>query len=73
MERKVIIRWATKESASITAIRKRFKIPNYTTLNGWSPGTINDEDREVFEECARRGFFSYREVEWQFNGLSYSW
>lgn len=70
---KVVIRWATRDEAAIEAIRSHFKLPRYTTLNGWTPGLIEDKDMPMFDETARRGFFTYQETEWQFNGNSYTW
>lgn len=70
---KLVIKWNTSDSKAIEAIRKRFGIPTYTTVNGFSPVLLKPEDREIFEETARRGYFNYRRVEWTFNGTSYSW
>ena len=70
---KVIIHWNTTDAESIRFIREHFGIPKYTTVNGLSPATIKPEDREMFEETARRGYFNYRHVNWTFNGVSYSW
>lgn len=70
---KVVIRWATRDEAAIEAIRNHFKLPRYTTLNGWTPGLIEDKDMPMFEETASRGFFTYQETEWHYNGTSYSW
>ena len=70
---KVIIHWITTDVDSIRFIRERFGIPRYTTVNGVSPAMIKSEDKEVFEETARRGYFNYRHVNWTFNGVSYSW
>lgn len=70
---KVIIYWITKDEASIAAIRKHFNIPKYTTINGHSPAEIDENLIPVLDETARRGFLSYREQDWTFNGLSYSW
>lgn len=69
----VIIYWLTKSDTAIAAIRKHFKLPKYTTLNGWTPGTIEEKDMPMFEETARRGFFRYIEKEWTYNGATYSW
>lgn len=62
------IRWATRDEKAVKAIRERFGLPPYTTLNGWTPAEIEDEDRELFEECARRGFFSILPQKWCKNG-----
>lgn len=72
-EQKTVIRWGTKDEESINLIRRRFGIPEYTTLNGYSPVLLKAEDREVFEETARRGFFSFRNSEWTFSHGVYSW
>ncbi len=68
---RLIIRWATKDRAAIEAIRKRFGIPRYTTVNGLSPVELKPEDREVFEECERRGFFSIIRRKWCKNGAHF--
>lgn len=66
-----VIRWNTRDSGAIEAIRKRFGIPGYTTLNGWSPAEITHSDLPVFEECARRNFFSILPKKWYKNGDHY--
>lgn len=71
MAEKLVIRWATRDKASIAAIRKRFNIPSYTTVNGWSPVEIESEDMELFEECSRRGFYGIIRVKWCKNGGQY--
>lgn len=65
---KLVIRWVTKDREAIAAIRKRFNIPQYTTVNGFSPVALKEEDREVFEETARRGYFSIFCEKWCKNG-----
>lgn len=70
---KVIIYWVTKDAEAIAAIRKHFGLPKYTTVNGLTPGAIEDKDMSMFEETARRGFFRYQKAEWTFNGATYSW
>ena len=72
-ETKVIIHWHTKDEEAIRLIRERFGIPKYTTVNGYSPGVLKSEDREMFEETARRGYFSFMCVVWTYNGATYSW
>lgn len=72
-EQKIIIHWHTKNSESIRLIRERFGVPTYTTLNGLTPALLKPEDRAVFDETARRGYFTYHHAEWTFNGFSYSW
>ncbi len=73
MEVKIAVRWLTEDPEAIAHIRKYFKLPSYTTVNGWTPGTLRKADREMFEECARRGFFNFMEVDWTYNGATYSW
>lgn len=73
MAMKVIVYWVTKDEKSIAAIRKYFGLPAYTTVNGWTPGTIDSKDIPMFEETAHRGFIRYREMDWTFNGVTYSW
>ena len=70
---KLVIHWGYNiPDDAIEAIRKRFNIPHYTTLNGFSPAEISDEDMPIFEETARRGFFSILRVKWCKNGGVYS-
>lgn len=71
METKLIIRWITRDATAIAVIRKRFNLPNYTTLNGWTPAEIKPEDIDDLEECARRGFFSIIRQKWCKNGGQY--
>lgn len=68
---KFVIRWNTRDAEAIAAIRKRFNIPEYTTVNGLTPAEIAPEDMEVFEECARRGFFGIMPLKWCKNGDQY--
>lgn len=70
---KIVIHWKTKDEEAIKKIRARFKIPKYTTLNGFTPAILPAQDLAMFEETARRGYFNYRRGEWRFNGTSYSW
>lgn len=72
-EEKVIINWHTRDEEAIRLIRERFGIPKYTTVNGHSPAVLKPEDREMFEETSRRGYFSFVRVEWTYNGATYSW
>jgi hypothetical protein len=68
---KMIVRWITKDKAAIDAIRKRFQIPEHTTLNGLSPVEISQEDMPVFKETVRRGFMSIIDEKWCKNGGEY--
>ena len=69
---KKVIRWVTRDGQAILAIRKRFNIPDYVTLNGYSPALVDERDMEVFEECARRGFFSIIPLKWCKNGEAFA-
>lgn len=69
---KLTIKWLTKDKVAIDAIRRRFNIPNYTTINGWSPAEIAPEDMKLFEECAHRGFFGFLPYKWCKNGGTFS-
>lgn len=73
MEIKLVIRWRTRDKDAVAAIRKRFGIPNYDTVNGYSPVALKSEDKELFEKTAKLGFFSILRKGWTFNGASYSW
>lgn len=72
-EKKIVIHWNTKNEDAIQMIRKRFGIPRYTTVNGHTPTVLPTDDIVMFEETARRGYFTYRHVDWTFNGATYSW
>lgn len=41
-------------------IRERFNIPNYTTVNGETSFNIREEDMELLQETANRGFIQIR-------------
>lgn len=69
---RVIVRWTTRDEEAIAAIRERFNLPDYTTLNGWTPAEIKPEDMDMFEECARRGFFGIIREKWCKNGGQYN-
>lgn len=62
---KVIVKWLTRDKAAIEAIRKKFGMPDYTTINGWTPVEIKLSDRAMFEECAKRRFFSIIREKWR--------
>lgn len=68
---RLTIRWATRIEDVREKIRKRFGIPEYCTLNDWSPVEIKAEDMEVFQECAKRGFFGILPVKWCKKGGHY--
>lgn len=68
---RLAVRWITRDQEAIAAIRERYGIPAYTTVNGWSPAEIAPEDMREFEECAKIGFFSIIHAEWYENGGHY--
>lgn len=70
---KIVIRWRTRDEEKIDRIRLRFGLPGYTTLNGFTPGYLHAKDRELVEECVRRGFLTFQEREWSVSGNVYSW
>ncbi len=72
-EIKIVISWITKDEEAIQMTRERFGIPCYTTINGQSPAILPTDDIDMFEETVRRGYFTYRCVDWTFNGATYSW
>lgn len=72
-ELKIVIHWNTKNDDAIRMIRERFGIPRYTTVNGQTPAVLPTDDIVMFEETAKRGYFTYRRVDWTFNGATYSW
>ncbi len=66
-----VIYWLTRDAEAIAAIRNRFNLPRYTTINGYTPAAPKPDDMEMFEECARRGFFSIIRRKWCKNGGQY--
>lgn len=66
----VIVNWKTKDKEAIRLIRERFNMIPFTTVNGLSPADITDEDMPLFEETAKRGFFSFRFQKWCIKGGS---
>lgn len=70
---KIVIHWNTKDEEAIRLIRERFGIPLYTTVNGQTPARLPADDILMFEETAKRGYFTYQRVDWTFNGATYSW
>lgn len=69
---RVVIRWNTRDKQCIEAIRKRFGIPQYTTINGFTPAEISLEDMPVLKETSRRGFIDILHKKWCKNGGSFS-
>lgn len=41
-------------------IRERFNMPNHTTVNGETTFNIREEDMEMLQETANRGFIQIR-------------
>lgn len=70
---KIVIHWRTRDKESVRRIRERFGIPPYITINGLTPAVLKPQDKELFDETARRGYLSYWITQWSFNGVSYSW
>lgn len=70
---KIVIHWNTRDEEAKELIRKRFGMPRYTTVNGQTPAVLPADDIVMFEETARRGYFTYRRVDWTFTGATYSW
>lgn len=69
---KFTIKWNTRDAAIIRKIRERFNIPAYITVNGWSPAEIAEEDMELFQETAKRGFFTILTQKWFKNGVHFT-
>lgn len=70
---KLVVYWNTRDEETIKKIRQRFGMPTYTTINGWTPAAILEEDMPLLEETARRGFISImRHLKWCKNGGTYS-
>lgn len=71
--KRLTVYWKTRNEEAIRLIRERFNIPTYTTVNGWSPCEIKPEDMPMFEETARRGYFSILQIPWERIGPHYTW
>ena len=70
---KCVVYWKCSDPEAIRLIREKFKIPNYTTINGESPVEVNKDQVELLKECERRGFFSIRDKKWRKNGEVFVW
>lgn len=68
--KKVTIYWPCAITKDLVEkIRERFGITAGTTINGETPAEIKDEDFELLEETARRGFISIRRYKPELEGL----
>ena len=68
--KQLTIYWPPTTSKELESkIRERFGITGGTTINGETPAIIKDEDIELLEETARRGFISLREHKPSLEGL----
>lgn len=70
---KCVVYWKKCAPDAIEAIRKKFGIPHYTTINGESPCEVDDEQLELLKECERRGFLQIRNKKWCKNGEVFVW
>lgn len=69
-----VVYWHNRVSPeAIEAIRKKFGIPHYTTVNGESPCEVDDEQMALLRECERRGFLAIRQKKWCKNGDQFIW
>lgn len=59
---KLTIYWTTKgrDKRFCSDIRKKFKIPDYMSVNGETPCEIRDDDMPLLRECEKRGFLKIR-------------
>lgn len=68
--KQLTIYWPPTTSRELeNRIREKFGITGGTTINGETPAIIKDEDIELLEETARRGFISIREHKPSLDGL----
>lgn len=68
--KQLTIYWPPTTSKELeNRIREKFGITGGTTINGETPAIIKDEDIELLEETARRGFISIREHKPSLDGL----
>lgn len=75
MEKKIklVVYWNTKDKEIIKRIRQRFGMPTYTTVNGYTPAEILEEDTPLLAETAKRGFILILwHLKWCKNGGTYS-
>lgn len=57
---KLTVYWKTKNAEHIRKIREKFRIPDYTSVNGETPCDIPDELMPLLRECEKRGFIQIR-------------
>lgn len=57
---KTVVYWITKDAEKIIAIRERFNLPTYTSLNGETPADVSESDMELLRECEKRGLIQLR-------------
>lgn len=69
---RITIKWHTRNEETRRKIRDRFSIPDYVTVNGWSPAEIADADMELLRECQRRGLLSILPHQWRKNGAQFT-
>jgi hypothetical protein len=69
MKTKCVVYWKKRATPeAIEAIRRKFNIPHYTTLNGESPVEVDDEQMKLLRECERKEFLQIRMKKWCKNG-----
>ncbi len=68
-----VVYWNKCDPRAIEALRSKFNIPHYTTVNGESPVEVDDEQMELLRECERRGFLQIRPKKWCKNGDLFVW
>ena len=65
---RLTVKWRTRNPTSIQKIRAKFGIPDYTTINGWSPVEIAEHDMPVLRECVRLRFLVIVPYTWRKDG-----
>lgn len=73
MKTKCVVYWHKCDPAAIESIRKKFGIPNYTTVNGESPCEVDEEQMKLLKRCESIGFLSVRMKKWCKNGGVFVW
>lgn len=57
---KTVVYWVTKDTEKVTAIREKFNLPTYTSLNGETPADVSESGMELLRECEKRGLIQIR-------------
>ena len=57
---KLTVYWHTADKRTVDAIRQKFNIPRYTSVNGETTAEIEESLMPLLLECEKRGFIQIR-------------